>query len=780
MRGAILIGLSIILALAALPLRPGSPALAHALLVSSAPPVDARLVDAPGRVTASFSEPLDPDLSSLQVLDGTGQQVDDGVVAVNPENSREMSVGLKESLPPGFYTVVWETLSTVDGHLLKGSFPFTLLNPDGSEPTGPRLAGFGTSAVSGGEPTAEVVSTRWVILTASVLLVGVLGFVVWVAGPAARTLNGEWERRIRKTARVRLAWVAWPAVAVLAIAGGAELVVQARQLGGLELVDKALDTFWGQRWIQRQAVLGAIAVSLGVAAGLWRRQRFSRAALWLALVGGLGYLLLLSMISHAGSVAGSFWAVASDFVHLVAAAVWVGMLVQLALLFLWSRRNLPDDVRPLALASHLQRFSALAATALILLLATGTFNAFAEVSSPEAMIDTAYGQVLTAKLALILPLLLVTAVNALALRPAIVDRARQAGGDGIEAVRRLLSRLVVLEAALAVAVLLVVAVLVQYPTSRQEEAAAEFAQASAEAIVGFEETEPAGELSVSMSIAPNAVGTNSFQVFVFPPPGEELAEILRVRLRFKPPDPTLGPSQVIAERVAPNFFKAVGAFFTQPGDWEVQVDLRRREVEDVSAIFRAPVAGAQRAQVGSRFELPLVAGSWTVVGAVGALLFGLIVWAGASQWPGLPQPAYPPLRVTRVAATVVGLALVIGVISGFIQLVEEAAPTGNPIEPTAQSIAIGRTLYLNSCAVCHGETGQGDGPLAETLEVPPADFRIHIPFHSDQFFFLVMTNGFGRVMPAFGDRLTEEERWHILNFLQSEFGLEAQQGSGGQ
>ena len=120
------------------------------------------------------------------------------------------------------------------------------------------------------------------------------------------------------------------------------------------------------------------------------------------------------------------------------------------------------------------------------------------------------------------------------------------------------------EVAIIAAVVAVAAVLVQFPTARQEAESAAFAEAGAEAVVGYEETRPAGDLSVNVSIAPNAVGTNSFQVFVFPPPGEDLSEILRVRLRFKPPDPSLGPSQVIAEREAPNFFRAVGRSSPSP------------------------------------------------------------------------------------------------------------------------------------------------------------------------------------------------------------------------
>ena len=33
----------------------------------------------------------------------------------------------------------------------------------------------------------------------------------------------------------------------------------------------------------------------------------------------------------------------------------------------------------------------------------------------------------------------------------------------------------------------------------------------------------------------------------------------------------------------------------------------------------------------------------------------------------------------------------------------------------------GRTVFINSCASCHGVTGRGDGPLAAELEVKPAD-----------------------------------------------------------
>jgi putative copper resistance protein D len=123
------------------------------------------------------------------------------------------------------------------------------------------------------------------------------------------------------------------------------------------------------------------------------------------------------------------------------------------------------------------------------------------------------------------------------------------------------------------------------------------------------------------------------------------------------------------------------------------------------------------------------------------------------------------LRVGTAALSVVGVGLLV-----LSFLPEEETASGNPIEATPQSIAIGRSLYMQNCVQCHGEQGRGDGPQAESLPVQPADFRDHLPYHQDEFFFRVISNGLGTIMPAFSGQLSEEEIWHLLNFLQSEFG----------
>jgi mono/diheme cytochrome c family protein len=39
----------------------------------------------------------------------------------------------------------------------------------------------------------------------------------------------------------------------------------------------------------------------------------------------------------------------------------------------------------------------------------------------------------------------------------------------------------------------------------------------------------------------------------------------------------------------------------------------------------------------------------------------------------------------------------------------------------SQAVEIGKREYVNSCAVCHGDSGKGDGPIVASLKTPPAD-----------------------------------------------------------
>jgi len=97
--------------------------------------------------------------------------------------------------------------------------------------------------------------------------------------------------------------------------------------------------------------------------------------------------------------------------------------------------------------------------------------------------------------------------------------------------------------------------------------------------------------------------------------------------------------------------------------------------------------------------------------------------------------------------------------------------TPEPVEPPAViDLQAGRTIYLDRCAVCHGEGGVGDGELAQQLSNPPAAIgraelgRSVTPL---EWFHVITVGNMARFMPPFGNALTSDERWNVTYFALS-------------
>jgi high-affinity iron transporter len=86
------------------------------------------------------------------------------------------------------------------------------------------------------------------------------------------------------------------------------------------------------------------------------------------------------------------------------------------------------------------------------------------------------------------------------------------------------------------------------------------------------------------------------------------------------------------------------------------------------------------------------------------------------------------------------------------------------IPSTPPSLARGAAVYRTNCAGCHGNLGQGDGPLAKDLEPKPANLADARAL-SDQspldYFRRISIGVVGTAMPAFETRLSPNDRWAV-------------------
>lgn len=128
----------------------------------------------------------------------------------------------------------------------------------------------------------------------------------------------------------------------------------------------------------------------------------------------------------------------------------------------------------------------------------------------------------------------------------------------------------------------------------------------------------------------------------------------------------------------------------------------------------------------------------------------------------------------RILAAAVGLGLwLYAGIAILIPVSIDAYPTTYrrpAVAYQAISVVNGKRLYAdNGCPVCHGPSGYGDGPSAEQLRPRPADLTApHANAHTAGDLFWWISYGVKQsAMPGFSEKLGEEDRWDLINFLRA-------------
>lgn len=111
------------------------PAAAHTALVASDPAAGASLPAGPARVSATFNEELQSDFAAMTVVGPDGNIWSEGSVQVR---GAVVGVGLRPLGPSGVYTVNYRVTSA-DGHVVSGSWSFTVTVPSSGTP-GPAVS----------------------------------------------------------------------------------------------------------------------------------------------------------------------------------------------------------------------------------------------------------------------------------------------------------------------------------------------------------------------------------------------------------------------------------------------------------------------------------------------------------------------------------------------------------------------------------------------------------------------------------------------------------------
>lgn len=439
------------------------PALAHATLVSSSPPLNGRGVsERASSVVLRFSEPVQVlNRSDVTVVNARGFQVGNGAAHTLAGDPRQVVVPLRGPLLPASYTVRYRVVSP-DSHSAVEAFVFAVGHAKLGEPI---LAGSG--GLTDSSPAAVI--ARLAELVALGLLVGLLAFRGLVWGPAVVSAGGigAAERDAARQRGDRVFWRAFWSLAIVAgVAESAVLAAKSAVVFHNSIVSAALHPAAAYRFVAASRfgdVLGwrcaALCLLVAVAFLAWNGE--SAGAAWAArrwplgvmAFFGIAALTLLASQGHASQAPLAPLQIATDAAHLTGAAIWVGGLPCLALVLMHTPRAVPEGGRKVASAA-LGNFSRVALWSVVLISVTGLVRLLGEVAAPAQLVTTAYGRSIVLKASLLLPILL------LAVRNRRVVAAMGGGWTPSAARLRAVARSVQMELTIASAIIVVAAVLV--------------------------------------------------------------------------------------------------------------------------------------------------------------------------------------------------------------------------------------------------------------------------------------------------------------------------------
>ena len=388
-----------------------SRASAHAAFLGSTPQPGKRVQRSPAQIELRFTEALNKQLSKATVVDlRTGKAIS-AKTASGP--SAQLVLHPARRLPTAAYRVDWFSVSADDGHAEAGSLSFGVRAPavGGAQVTEQSpLARDGLLRIAlravffaalfffaGGAVNAVLLSRRedpanWLVPR------GEVRSLIAATGEDPETKEARaWRRTIEA------GWLAAAAAAAVAVADAADAG------GGLSL--RGLNDYL----LTNTAGLGRVATVLTLALAAFAARHRPR----LAAVGVSAAFLAMAISGHANSADPRTLAILTDWIHLIAGAVWIGGIAQIVLTWAVPVTNDPRLRRAL-IGGVLARFGRVALPAFLVVVLSGLVNALIELGHPSELWQSGYGRALAVKMSLVGLVALFSYIHALRLRPRLL------------------------------------------------------------------------------------------------------------------------------------------------------------------------------------------------------------------------------------------------------------------------------------------------------------------------------------------------------------------------
>lgn len=548
---------------------------AHPVYVDSSPAAFQSTPSSPEEVNVFFSEPIELDYSTIEVLGPDGSEVDMNDPHNVEGDTTSIGVSLQPDLPEGQYTVSTTVLSAVDGHVVGETFVFGVGTP---------VQQLGV----GDQQQRDILSpeesaSRFPGMVGQVIVVGAAFGTLWLWKPLAKV---PWlSNAISKTRvsidknMIRLIIIG---TGLVLASGVSMIVVQAISINAG--VSEAIATSFGNVWLTRMV---QSSILMGIAVAVYRKvtksnASASKAEMYAILILGLAILITSSLIAHAAAT-GQVGPVVLDFFHNAAASIWIGGLIMLGFVAVPKILSIKDEmIKSAAVSILIPRFSTVVVTILGIAVITGPVLLFALESSLSLTLASIYGQVLLIKLGLAGAMVALGAYSQFVVQKKAIAVMAGGGRGANDANLQNLGKYdktLKAEAGLGIALLLMVSVMAngalpsgQFPAYERERLEGQTAFAEKAPRTDYIRTLYTDEGTIKLTISPFAVGQNTFRLSFFEPDGSDAAGIESATIKLTQLERGIGPITVETQELVDNNVFSADAAFSLTGNWHIEIE----------------------------------------------------------------------------------------------------------------------------------------------------------------------------------------------------------------
>ena len=533
---------------------------AHPFLLDSEP---GQGQDAPAGTTqiiTNYSEAVEIGFSELRVYDANGNQVDNKDTAYN--GGETSLIVTTPPLEDGVYTITSKVLSKIDGHLVQAAIVFGVGDVKIDSSLLEKQENSETTFIP------ESIARFPGLVGQTIVLGGVIvSITIW---SSQQTRFREVFADINEQFKIKFSKIIGIGVIATFASNFIMLGVQTWRLETSPL--DVIGTTFGTTWLIRMIITIIII-------GLWfwmeKKNEITIKGQIPLLIASLILIATTTMMGHGASTElEAPWIL--DYSHNLLSSIWIGGVIFFAFVALPTITKTENSIKEKITLSLIPRFSGLFIIAIGILIITGPTLLWFLDDNVASLTDSTYGKLILIKIAIAAAMIGFGGMYQIKFLKNMSDLEKLN-------ISRKISKPLKFEAGLGIALLAVVALLVNSSLPAGEIQSADAIQGT----FGYESVLFSENAKFDVKVLPAGIGSNTISVIVTSYDNKPLADISGLKVKVSNPQKNISPIEAeVTENIQDSVTKySADATFGFAGNWQIELEAQRAENSNENAIF---------------------------------------------------------------------------------------------------------------------------------------------------------------------------------------------------